>query len=228
DIFSKGNPNLEVESEIAYEMRIESTLLEPVLLIASAFRRDVEDMIAWAPLGEGGIWQPENIDRFAVNGGELEVAVSPIDRITIGTKATYLSAKQTRKELVYDDGVTKQFQDNTRDAAFLPKVTVTGDVTYRIPSGFLARMEGRYVSKRVNYYNNYSNYPEIQTVTKELSRVFLLGSRVSQEVIEGLEVFIHGENLLDREYSEQFGFTIHDRDFPRPGRTFTFGLKASL
>lgn len=224
-----GNPELTPESGMAWEARLELAPSGLFLVTAALYGRMVEDLISWVPL-EGGKWQPTNVDQFSEVGREVEIQFRPGRTLTLEGKMAFLTAGQKRKELVYSDWITGEtrLDYRTRRAAYIPEVDGSISVSYEAPFGPTFGGELRYVGERVNYYPNYSCPLTVTMDEKRLPSAVLLGARVSQRFARFVEVFLKGENLLNREYAEQFGNSIADGNYPRPGRTLQAGLILSL
>ncbi|NLS13620.1 TonB-dependent receptor [Vibrio sp. SM6] len=67
----QGNPNLKPETSISHEvgLRFYNALVDIEL---AAYQNDLDDMIAWAPIGENGLWLPANVEKARIRGVELE------------------------------------------------------------------------------------------------------------------------------------------------------------
>ncbi|MCH8023169.1 MAG: TonB-dependent receptor, partial [Candidatus Marinimicrobia bacterium] len=70
-----GNRDLKSETGVAYEFGLERRFSRSITVDLVIFRRAVDNMIAWAPTGPGGLWRPSNINRYSVNGLETEFEV---------------------------------------------------------------------------------------------------------------------------------------------------------
>jgi vitamin B12 transporter len=224
-----GNKDLKPEQGEAYELRVENQSL-PIFIGASAFMRNVKNMIAWAPTGTGDIWQPSNLNKFDAKGVELELKADLMSGVNFGVRGTYLSATQVKKEIVYSDWVTGEtrLEERTRDAAIVPKISVSSNLSYESRSSLWVGLDAQYVGKRVNYYPNYFNAPSVIMDTKDIPSTLLLGIRVRQKVARNIECSLSVDNILDSRYAEQFGNSIYDLDYPRPRRNFKIGLKLAI
>ncbi|HID93300.1 MAG TPA: TonB-dependent receptor [bacterium (Candidatus Stahlbacteria)] len=224
-----GNKDLRPEHGEAYELRIEKQSI-PVFMAASIFMRNVRNMIAWAPTGEGNRWQPSNLNKFNAKGVEIELKANLMTGINFGVRGTILSATQVKKEIVYSDWMTGEIrlEERKRDAAIVPKINLSSNLSYESKLGLWVGLDIQYVGKRVNYYPNYSNTPSVTMDTKEMPGTLLLGIRVRQKLAQNIGCSLSVDNLLDTRYAEQFGNSIYDRDYPRPGRNFKIELKLTL
>ncbi len=75
-------------------------------------------------------------------------------------------------------------------------------------------VRGEYRSGIRNYYGDSEKLLPARTV---------LDTRLSKTFMK-LEPYVEVRNILDTKYSDQFGFTMFDGDYPLPGRTFGIGL----
>lgn len=208
-----GNPSLKPEKGIAWETRLESSPLNNLFFNISLFGRRTDNLIAWCP-DTLGFWHPENIDKSSILGSELKLETELANSLLLRLGGTFLSGKQTRWEALSKDYVT-------RDAAYIPKVSVSGNLIYSpIPNSEID-LEVIYKGERVNYY---PDFIDGVMKPKKLSPYTLLNLRLSQKFLTHLKTFLNIENLLDIDYADQFGNSLDDRDYPRPGRSIIGGI----
>jgi len=89
DAFAKGNPSLEPEKAINYDVGVESGN-DSVKLEIAYFWNDVSDLIQWTP-GAGGKWSPVNIETAHIQGIEVGAAFT-IPHASFSANYTKLSA----------------------------------------------------------------------------------------------------------------------------------------
>jgi outer membrane cobalamin receptor len=220
-----GNPNLKPEYGTAYEAGLDLGL-GIVLMKATAFRREVRDMIAWVP-GEGGIWKPVNVNEMRTNGLELEGRVRPLEGLEISASYTMLDSKQRNEEVVYSDWATGETKTEVveRKAAYMPKGELDVSARANLPLGILLSLTGHWRSDVVNYYPNYLNSPHVTMDEKTIPSYLLFSLRLSWKLLGGKgELFMGIDNILDSEARTQFGNQMGDRDYPMAGRSFSFGF----
>ncbi|TDX52998.1 TonB-dependent receptor plug domain-containing protein [Orenia marismortui] len=101
DDYTEGNPDLEPETALAYEtgLRYLDNNFKGEL---NLFKRDVNDLINWAP-GNDGIYRPSNINTAKVSGLELILTKYLTDNLATDFNYTYLDArdKKTDQRLDY-------------------------------------------------------------------------------------------------------------------------------
>jgi outer membrane cobalamin receptor len=228
DAWAQGNPDLKPEKGIIYEFGVEQAVHEAFAVGVTVFRQEVRDMIVWAPTGPAGLfgpkWQPDNLNRAWIHGVEGEIKARLLGCLAAVLRYTFLDATQQNQELV--DSATNAMAERNRDLAYAPRHKVDVGIDSKEPfalSGFRASLNWQYQSAIYQYYPNYSAFPSVTMDTKRLSGFSTLNLKLSQKV-GNLEIFLAADNLLDEEYSRQFGFSFDDRDYPMPGRSFTGGL----
>jgi outer membrane receptor protein involved in Fe transport len=117
-----------------------------------------------------------------------------------------------------------------RRAAFRPEMEGSITASYEAPFGFEFRAGLDYAGERVSYWQ------EVDTTGgswKPVTREKWLDDRFLADAGIGFYLgpqhfFVRVENIFDRQYSEQFGYGLLDRDYPGPGRTFSYGMKLTL
>ena len=229
DLFwpNAGNRDLKSETGVAYEIGLERRLSRYAKGNITLFRRDVRNMIAWAPTGAGGFWQPSNINRYAVNGFETEFDVR-LERFYATISYSFLDAVQTNREVVYSDWLTGEtrLEDKKRPAAFIPHHAVSMILNVNLAEVDI-QVRGEYRGSVRNDYADYSQSPTVTMTEKILPARAVLDLRLSRSFNKFVP-YIELKNILDTRYSEQFGNTIADGAYPMPGRTVVGGVRLDL
>ncbi len=227
DGFTSGNPDLKSETGLAYEVGLERRFSPSATADLVLFRRAVDNMIAWAPTGPGGFWRPSNINRYSVNGLETEFDLR-LPSFQVSLSYSLLDAQQTNQEVVYDDWLTDstRLEDITRPAAFVPQHSASAQLDFRL-AGFDVNLRGEYRGRVGNYYADYLQSPTVTMAEKILPARTDLDLRLSRSLTK-LTPYMEVRNIFDTRYSEHFGNTITDGDYPLPGRTITVGLRLNL
>ena len=135
--------------------------------------------------------------------------------------------KEERKELVYYAD-QKEFENVERKARFTPKHKINFELGRRIFSHLKANLILNWTDKRVNYYSDYSNFPQIGYLEKTIKPHTNLELHLGQKLGSGVEINLSVINLLNEKIPAQFGNTIKDRDFPNPGRRVNVGLRFKI
>ncbi len=195
----------------------------------SLYYRKVKNLISWQPLGENGLWQPFNLDLFNSKGIESELDYKLSEGFDLNLNYTYNKGEEIKKELVYDDFFSgeKRFEELKRKARFLPENILNLNLNLKIFSSFSAQVSFNYRSGKLNYYPDYSFYPEIKYLTKKLPAYANFDLNFNQE-IRNFTFFLKINNLWGDKTPTQFGNSISDLDYPNPGRKIFGGIKFEI
>jgi len=190
------------------------------------YHRKVKNLISWQPLGENGLWQPFNLDRFGSWGAELELDCRISEGLSCGLNYSYNRGEETKNELVYHDFFSgeKRFEVMKRKARFLPENVLNLNLDLRILGSFSTQLALNFRSERLNYYPDYSSYPEIRYVAKRIKSATNLDVNLNQKV-KSLTFFLKIENLFDDKTPSQFGNSLSDLGYPNPGRRLFAGVR---
>jgi vitamin B12 transporter len=193
------------------------------------FRREVKNLISWQPLGENGLWQPFNLDRFNCKGVELELDYRLSEGYDFSLNYSYNRGEEIKKDLVYEDYFTgeRRFEELKRKARFQPENVFNLNCNAKIFLSLSAQLTFNYRSRRLNYYPDYSNYPEIRYLTKTIRPCANFDINLNQKV-KSITFFLKIDNLLDDKAPTQFGNSISDLDYPNPGRRVFGGIKVNI
>ncbi|MCX7785247.1 MAG: TonB-dependent receptor [candidate division WOR-3 bacterium] len=195
-------------------------------LSATMFARKINNLISWLPLN-GDTWQPFNVDTATIIGLEFTGKIGLMSGVSFKYSGTIQYAEQIRKEMIFDDWFTQQreFAYKRRKQAYVPQFTFSPSLNIENDLGTTININSRYVSSRYNYYPIYDSLPQIILQTKQLPAYFVFSLHISQRISQNLNLFIKLENLFDTMFSEQFGNSLNDFDYPRPGRCLFLGLE---
>ncbi|UCF70579.1 MAG: TonB-dependent receptor [candidate division WOR-3 bacterium] len=224
-----GNPDLKPEHGWAYEIRIESSLLPNFFAAVSFFLRNVKDRIAWLP-GDDKLWHPQNVNYLKIEGLDMELEHQIASFLAHAIELTFLNARQTNDEIVYDyydaiaDTSLTIYEEIERPAAFTPDFTISSVLDFSLPYGFGLNISGQYTSRRFNYYANYDAYPAVSMDTKVLDDYLVINTAVNRKFFNTFSLSVGIKNLFDTDYALQFGNTLIDLDYPMPRRTYFMQL----
>jgi outer membrane cobalamin receptor len=223
-----GNKDLKPERGRNYETGL-SFNSKKISGQTSLYYRKVKNLISWQPLGENGLWQPFNLDLFNSKGIELELDYKLAEGFNLDMNYTYSKGEEIKKELVYDDYFSgeKRFEELKRKARFLPENIFNLNLNLRIFSSFSTQVSFNYRSKKVNYYPDYSSYPEIDYLTKRLPAYANVDLNLNQ-TIKNFTFFLKINNLGGDKTPTQFGNSISDLDYPNAGRKIFGGIKLGI
>ena len=200
-----GNPDLEAQESISYEIGFAKDCTSDFRVSMAVFYNDIENKIDSVKNSDG--------DKYYINQGEsttkgLEVQIdylTPFD-LEVGLGYTYLQAED------------KADADSPElDATFTPEHKLTLDLRYRFDFGLMASAQCIWTGEQLDYYDDDGNEVPISSFT-------LINARLSQEItlFDKIrpEVFLEIDNLLDKNYDEGNG--------PAPGRTFLAGARVTF
>lgn len=178
DRANNGNPQLEPEEALAYELGLQATY-PGLQWQAAIFQRDGLDLIDWTRNTDTTKWTPINITELTTRGAELSIqAYLPI--LLNGSKVierlrlsyTYLDAELTDNGAAFSRYALENLQHQ-----------LTAGITYRILPNLRHSISYRY-SDRVNL----DNYSVIDTRLRYDWR--------------SLSIFTEATNVLDTKYQE--------------------------
>lgn len=222
---SGGNEDLEPEKGESIETGFSFTgkRISSQLFI---FHRKVKNMISWQPLGENGLWQPFNLDRFKSSGVELELDYKILENLDCAVSYSYNRGEEIKNDLVYDDYFSgeKRFEEFKRKARFLPENVFNLNLNLKVLSSLSANLAFNFRSEKLNYYPDYSYYPEITYVAKKIDPCANFDINLNQQ-IHSLTIFFKINNLFDDKTPTQFGNSLSDMDYPNPGRMIFAGIR---
>ncbi len=222
---SSGNKNLKPEIGNAYQMGFDYVPYYNLFISTTAFMRKTKQMINWTP-DTSGIWRPENIDASSINGLEWLTKYQIIRSLSIQCAGTIQNANQIRKEMVYYDWTsnTTEFANVKRQQAYTPILTLSSDIAYKSDWGSIINLNCKYTSSRTNYYLSYDSLPNVIMQTKILPQHVIFSLSLNQKLVNIVNIILKIDNIFNVQYSEQFGNSIIDKDYPRPGRTIFVGI----
>jgi vitamin B12 transporter len=205
--FARGNPDLKPERSRTYDLGIEQRLAGGrVSVAATAFHHDYLDQIAYVladPVNFRGTY--ENLGKTRARGIEVEVSAAPSPSLLLSAHYTYLDG-----EILVS---TSEFD----------RVYAVGESLLRRPKsqgGLSARWTRGRVSLGATLVavgeRTDSDFSSLDLTTNEGYARFDARARV--RIVRGLEAFVVGENLADREYQEALGY-------PALGRVVRGGLR---
>jgi len=194
-----GNPDLDPQETITYEVGLTHAFTDTVTLSVSAFYNDIEDLIDQIDVlvdgEELGVYI--NIGEATTKGVEVALGADLTDDFWAGLNYTYLRTED---------------KDKDRELEGRPRHRVNLDMRYSFPFGLTTSMQLSYVNRQF-----YDDRDKGWTRSPDF---LLLNARVEQRLGElwGVEgsAFFEISNLTDRDYYEVGS--------PTPGRNFLAGL----
>ena len=135
------------------------------------------------------------------------VEVTPLPGLSFRADYTYVDARDESDGRATDDVTNVP----AHKAGFLAQYTVPGP-------GTVLDLDALYLG---SMYSSLPSPPYPKDPVKEVDGYFLLGARVTQEVVKGIRLHVAVRNLLDADYESEAGF-------PGQGRTFAVGAAATF
>lgn len=212
-----GNKNLKPEKGESFEASLCLSKNQNFFDL-TLFRHQVKQLITWAPLGKNNMWQPFNLDKYESWGIEADAKMKLSKYFNLNYNWTINLGEETRNLLVYDDFIFQIFEEKKRDAAFTPKAIINLGLEVNTDFGLELALDMNYLDKRINYYADWSDYPNITYKTKIIPAGANLDLSVNQKIAR--KIYLTGKiyNLFDDRKPVRFGNGLFDRDFPNPGR----------
>ncbi len=203
--------------------------------MATFFRQDLEKAVIWAPTGTLGPWgtprwRPDNLNSARIDGIEFECVFRVADETELTACYTFMDARQKRSELV--NWMTNKMAQSSRWMAYVPRHKGNLGVHCRnlcgVP-GLELKADVEYVAKVCQYFDVYAAWPDTSVARERrlLGDYWLAGLRLSQ-TIENFEIFLTLDNILNEEYSRQFGSNRQDEGYPMPGFSAMLGMEVTF
>jgi vitamin B12 transporter len=205
--FAKGNPDLKPERSRTFDLSVEQRLLGGRLRAeATAFHHNYLDQIAYHivdPATFQGTYI--NVGKTRGRGFELAVDAAPTDHVRLAARYTYLDGKVLVSASDFDPvyAVGQPLLRRPKHQASFSAEAERG----RVSAGTTLVLVGRRAD---------SDFVGLGLT--ENASYARLDARVRVRVARGLEAFIVGENVLDRQYMEALGY-------PALGRSVRAGLR---
>jgi vitamin B12 transporter len=218
--FAVGNPDLEPERSVSWELGLEQELFGGAVgMQAGWFDQRFEDLIQYAftPPEAGG---PNffNVAAARARGVEAEVVVG-LGPVRVSGDATWLDTEVV--DAGFDSGAGATFVAGQR-LLRRPGLSFGGSVGYAHDARGRISLGLRHVGDRDD--RDFSTFPATP-VTLDAYTLLSVGGELTvlsgAGRAPGVTLTVRGENLLDRRHEEAFGFV-------RPGRAVYAGLRVGL
>jgi iron complex outermembrane receptor protein/outer membrane receptor for ferrienterochelin and colicins len=204
ELYSKvagGNPDLEPQQTIAYEIGASKQFSDWLNLSMALFYNDIDDKIVYIRKEKINT----NIGESTIKGVEFDVNLTPIDRLDINVNYTWLSSKDKADSSSHE-----------RDAENTPDHKINLGLGYAFDFGLSTFLQASYTSDQIEY--------DKQSNKIKYDSFYLLNARFVQKLplIYGVdsEIFLNLKNLTDKDYEESNG--------PMPGRSFLAGMTVTF
>ena len=196
-----GNPDLDPQKTICYEVGAEHYFTPSLKGSISYFYNDIDDMISREELAGEKVYV--NIGKVRMQGVETALDMNITDRFWVGANYTYLS--------------TEDKENNDRELEGRPRHRLNLDLRYQFPFGLSTNLQASYTQRQYEYLYDKKTKTE---ATRKTPDFLLVNARISQNLGSlwdiGSEIFLDVSNIADKDYDEGAG--------PEPGRNFLAGL----
>jgi outer membrane cobalamin receptor len=192
---TSGNPDLDPEVSMHYEIGLDQELPFKTLLSASVYRNDVEDLIEKNDVTE--VYQ--NYEEYLLQGFE------------VGLENRFFESFWARVSYNYLHSEDKSDDSNRDELQYRPRDTVAVEAEYTCPFGASLYASFSYAAHQYTYTDDASD-------RKKMDDIALVNLKLSQAFLDdALKVYAGVNNVFDEDYEESYGF-------PRPGRTLYCGF----
>jgi vitamin B12 transporter len=208
--FAIGNPDLDPEKSVSWEVGIDQALWKDRLVVgATYFYQKFDDLITY-------IDQPdpepdfENIQAAKSRGVELTAFCKPGFGFTFGGSYTYLDTEVTDDGGV--GGPSSPFEEG-KDLLRRPQNTASGFINWS-RGGFQIRFDGLYVGERDDL--DFRTFPAERVTLDDYFIVDLATSytfNLNNRYLKDFKIFGKVQNLFDENYEETFGFSPPEPSF---------------
>ena len=208
--FAIGNPDLDPEKSVSWEVGIDQALWKDRLVVgATYFYQKFDDLITY-------IDQPdpepdfENIQAAKSRGVELTAFCKPGFGFSFGGSYTYLDTEVTDDGGV--GGPSSPFEEG-KDLLRRPQNTASGFINWS-RGGFQIRFDGLYVGDRDDL--DFRTFPAERVTLDDYFIVDLATSytfNLNNRYLKDFKIFGKVQNLFDENYEETFGFSPPEPSF---------------
>jgi outer membrane receptor protein involved in Fe transport len=192
-----GNPDLDAEQSWNFEVGVTEQLPWGVELDVAAYLMNVRDYIETVPPDD----QFENNDRYRFRGVDVSLSARPLDPLEVRLFTSFLDAENR------SSGAAQEALQNR------PRVRYGGELQYRLPLGFAARVAVSRVQDQVVLSRT-------EPITRRaLDDYTLVDLKLSKAVFdEGFELYVGVNNVTDEDYEQAYAL-------PQSGRVFFGGVQ---
>ncbi len=205
-----GNPALKPERSMSYEMGVDQKFADGALLLqASVFQQDLKDEI------NGFVFDPTTFLSTAENMS----GKSKRSGVELATQWNLSEAFNASAHYTYTDATEQNFLGN--DIGELRRPRHSGGVSLDYQSAderFATSLNADYGGTRTDIF-----FPPFPTPSEivTLSNYWLVDAVVKYRASDAVTVFVKGNNLLDTDYEQVFGYRTS-------GRAAFFGVRVAL
>ncbi len=212
-----GNPDLEEESSVNYEVGSKWQLADKVIFSAAVFYSDIKNLIQFDNL----IGRFEQYRDAMISGVEFELAGDLTTQVSGAIGYTYLTT-ESDSVVTIENSYFESLTYTPDELSYRPNHKIDFSLLWNSSFGLDASVNGSYIGEQIYYYHaDPDNNTRMISDKRTLDSYMLVNARISQDIGDNFTLFIACENLLNEEYQE---IAL----FPGQGRTLWGGLKIRL
>jgi vitamin B12 transporter len=215
-----GNPELKPQKSIQWNNFVDVSYGDNFFVRISGFTREVKEAISWVE------YTPQNIDRIKSRGIEVHPEFRLSNLLSLSLTAVSMKTDEERTSsntahhwIINGKTISK------RRASYVPEKKLSSSLTMRPLSTTSLTLTSVYTSERIAYFYDFSSS---DYKIKRISPVTLFHTCVQQDIADLFTLSLRIDNLFDKEYTSNFGYTLDDNDYPAPGRNISLGLSVKL
>ncbi|RMG44477.1 MAG: TonB-dependent receptor [Candidatus Dadabacteria bacterium] len=180
---SFGNPDLNPEKSLGFDLGIEQSLLSRDFKLSVAyFHNRFKDLI----IADPNTFISTNINEARTQGVEATLTAVFNDNLSGTVRFTYTDSEDK------SDG---------KDLIRRPDIKVSGDLTYRLSQKARVMLGVIHVGRRDDF--DFSTFPSSRVTLASYTLVNISGSYA---VNDSLELYLRANNIFDEEYQDVLGF----------------------
>lgn len=240
---SRGNPNLEPEKSVSYELGWKQEFGRLLNLNLSLFRTEVTDVIEYVYLWNGGTAIDDlgaadylgdtylNISRQEINGLEVGADIKASSKLHFSgnlslTEATLLFSPEDIDQSytggnhvqVFESGAFVTEEKKIEGLTRRPQASATLNVRYSPISNLRFRISSQFVGSRDDVFYSANLGPFGAQDRSKLSGYNITDLRAGYDISENLSVSAKINNIFDTDYVEINGFKTRGRGLVLSGR----------
>ena len=199
-----GNPNLDPQKAIAYEIGASKKFRNVLNTSMAIFYNDIKDKIERRDNLVSGEREYVNTGESDIRGMEINLDLIAFDQFQAGLNYTYLDAEEK------EDNSSEE-----RDSEYTPKHKINLDLAYMFSFGLSTFLQASYTADQIEHDGDND---------VDIDNFFLLNAKLSQDLKALIkfesDVFIEIKNIADKDYEEGSG--------PMPGRSILVGMTVTF
>ena len=195
---AEGNPDLKPETGYHSDISLEQEIGKKLFITGSLFTWDMNNRILWTG-DAAGFYRPINLKSYEAKGAELGMKIGPFTGLTLGLSYTYLDAEE--KALDYDRKIPGTMASwKTHPATYSPEHQFKGTITLETPGDMTMSMTTRYVSERLWYQNETSDWLNYKTVVYVLKPYWTADLKITKYFNQNWNGSLAGSNLFNKRF----------------------------